>query len=63
VHSEEHLVVETSRADDFPVGSVLYGIPWHICPTVALYASLQVVRDRRVIETWEVTARARRLEY
>ncbi len=60
-HSEEHLVIETAAADKFPVGSVLYGIPWHICPTVALHDRVLVVRDGRVVETWTVTARARRL--
>lgn len=58
-HSEEHLVIETAAADRFPVGSVLYGIPWHICPTVALHDRVLVVRDGRVAETWTVTARAR----
>jgi D-serine deaminase-like pyridoxal phosphate-dependent protein len=60
-HSEEHLVIETARAAEFPVGTALYAIPWHICPTVALYDRVQVVRDRRVVEEWPVTARARRL--
>ena len=36
-HSEEHLVLETDRAGDFPVGTAVYGVPWHVCPTVALY--------------------------
>lgn len=60
-HSEEHLVLETAAADTFPVGSVLYGIPWHICPTVALHDRVHVVREGRVADTWTVTARARRL--
>ncbi|MGH7956982.1 MAG: alanine racemase, partial [Opitutaceae bacterium] len=60
-HNEEHLVLETERAAEFPVGTVLYGLPWHICPTVALHDRVQVVRDGRVSETWPVTARARRL--
>jgi D-threonine aldolase len=63
VHSEEHLVLETSRAAEFPVGSVLYGIPWHICPTVALHGTVHVVKDGRAVAEWPVTARQRRLEY
>jgi D-threonine aldolase len=63
LHSEEHLVLQTARAADFPVGAALYGIPWHICPTVALHASLQVVEDGRVTAEWPVTARQRRLRY
>ena len=63
VHSEEHLVIETARAAEFPVGTALYGIPWHICPTTALHDSVQVVRGGRVVEQWRVEARARRLTF
>ncbi|MBI4621590.1 MAG: D-TA family PLP-dependent enzyme [Verrucomicrobia bacterium] len=62
-HNEEHLVLETARAGEFRVGSVLYGLPWHICPTVALHDRVQVVRQGRVTEEWQVTARARRLTF
>ena len=61
MHSEEHLVVETDRAGDYPVGTVVYGIPTHVCPTVALHSDVTVVRDGRAVETWPVVARARRL--
>jgi D-serine deaminase-like pyridoxal phosphate-dependent protein len=58
-HSEEHLTIQTERADEFPVGTPLYGIPWHICPTVALHQEAVVVRDGRAQEKWQVVARAR----
>ena len=61
MHSEEHLVVETPRAAEYPVGTVVYGIPSHVCPTVALQSEVVVVRDSRAVETWPVVARARRL--
>lgn len=61
MHSEEHLVVATAHAARFPVGSALYGIPWHICPTVALHDRVGVVRGRRLVDYWPVVARARRL--
>ena len=61
VHSEEHLVIETSRADHFAVGDCLYGIPWHICPTVALHREAVVVRKGRAEERWKVIARDRAL--
>ena len=61
VHSEEHLVVETAHAADFEVGDVLYGLPWHICPTVALHAEAHVVENGRAVGQWSVTARDRRL--
>ena len=61
VHSEEHLVAETTRAAEFPVGTVFYGIPRHVCPTVALHSEAFVVRDGRMTETWPIVSRARRI--
>ncbi len=61
MHSEEHLVLESPRADAFPVGTVVYGIPRHVCPTVALHSEVTVVRAHRAVETWPVVARARRI--
>lgn len=61
MQSEEHLVLETNRAPDFRVGDCLYGVPRHICPTVALHSEAVVVRDGNVSERWTVHARARRL--
>jgi D-serine deaminase-like pyridoxal phosphate-dependent protein len=60
-HNEEHLVMRTPHAARFPIGSALYGIPWHICPTVALHGSAYVVEDQRVTAEWPVVARARKL--
>lgn len=60
-HSEEHMVLRTGRAEQFPVDTVLYGIPTHICPTVALYGEVWCVQDQRAIQTWPVVARARRI--
>ena len=58
-HSEEHLVLETDRAGEFSVGSTFYGMPWHICPTVALHNEAVVVRNGRAEERWRVVGRAR----
>jgi D-serine deaminase-like pyridoxal phosphate-dependent protein len=58
-HSEEHLVVETDRAGEFSVGSHFYGMPWHVCPTVALHDEAVVVRGGRADERWQVVGRAR----
>ena len=60
-HSEEHLSLETDRAGEFPVGSCFYGVPWHICPTVALHQEVVVVRHGRAEERWQVVGRARAL--
>jgi D-threonine aldolase len=60
-HNEEHLVLETARAREFHVGHVFYGIPWHICPTVALHSEAVAVANGRAEVRWKITARARRL--
>jgi len=59
-HSEEHLVLDTG-GPDLHVGDVLYGIPWHICPTVALYDEAVVVRDGCAVDRWPIAARGRRI--
>ncbi len=58
-HSEEHLVIETDHADSFKVGDVVYALPAHVCPTVALHSHLQVVENGAATTSWEVTARER----
>jgi D-threonine aldolase len=60
-HSEEHLVFESAAAPSLNVGDVLYGIPWHVCPTVALHSEAVVVRDQHAVDCWRITARERRL--
>ena len=62
MHSEEHFVVETPHASDFAVGGVLYALPWHVCPTVALHEEVFVVENGHVRGRWQVTARRRRLD-
>ncbi|OIN58454.1 D-TA family PLP-dependent enzyme [Arsenicibacter rosenii] len=59
--SEEHMVVRMADTSTCKPGDVWYGIPIHICPTVALYNSVFVVENGQVIGTWEVTARGRKL--
>ena len=62
MQSEEHLVVETVRAGEFAVGDALYGIPRHICPTVALHSFVTTVNgDGLAGARWKVTARERQL--
>jgi len=63
MHSEEHLVIETPNADQFAVGDCLYGMPWHVCPTVSLHSVAVVVRNRRATERWQVTARERQIRF
>jgi D-serine deaminase-like pyridoxal phosphate-dependent protein len=58
-HNEEHLVVETSHAAEIPVGHLFFGIPWHICPTVALYSRAFVAEGGELRGTWSIPARER----
>jgi D-threonine aldolase len=60
-HSEEHLVLQTPRASQYAVGQVVYAIPRHICPTVALHSEVTAVRDGVASQRWPVVARARRI--
>lgn len=57
--SEEHLVVKVPDTAPHHVGEVWYGIPYHICPTVALYEELVVVENGAVVDRWTVSARGR----
>jgi D-threonine aldolase len=60
-HNEEHLVVETVHADEFAVGDCLYGVPWHICPTVALHSEAVVVENGKASQRWRIAGRDRRI--
>jgi D-serine deaminase-like pyridoxal phosphate-dependent protein len=60
-HSEEHLVIETSESERWYLGDILYGIPWHICPTVPRYPYAHVIRNNKFTETWAIDARDRML--
>lgn len=61
VHSEEHLAVESADAANLVVGDVLYGVPFHICPTCALYSEAVTVEGGKVTGAWPIIARDRRL--
>ena len=57
--SEEHGVIYAGESHHFQPGDVLYVMPYHICPTVALYDHLVTVRDHIAGESWNVEARKR----
>ncbi len=59
--SEEHLVLKVPDAAAYTIGDVLYGVPMHICPTVALYERALVVKDHLAVEEWKVVARDRKI--
>jgi D-serine deaminase-like pyridoxal phosphate-dependent protein len=57
--SEEHLVLKTNNT--FQVGDVFYGVPHHVCPTVALHETMAVVQNHRIIGSWNVVSRKRKI--
>jgi D-serine deaminase-like pyridoxal phosphate-dependent protein len=60
--SEEHLVVSTGNSGhSFRPGDTLLGIPWHICPTVALYERMPAIEEGHAKAYWKNTARDRYL--
>jgi D-serine deaminase-like pyridoxal phosphate-dependent protein len=61
LQNEEHLVLQTAEAHRFQPGDELWAIPRHICPTSALHKEAYVVSGGRLIGTWAVASRDRRL--
>lgn len=61
LQNEEHLVVRSSRAEAFAPGDVIYAMPAHVCPTVALHRQALVVENGDVVERWDIIARDREL--
>lgn len=59
--SEEHLVCEVKNEHQYKTGDVLYGIPFHICPTVALYERVYTIEDEKIVGEWKNIARDRKL--
>jgi D-threonine aldolase len=60
-HSEEHMTLKVPPGKEYKIGDVLYGVPYHICPTVALHDVAHVVEDRQVSKIWQNKARQRKL--
>ncbi|WP_448634775.1 hypothetical protein [Pedobacter panaciterrae] len=59
--SEEHLVLEMTKGHGFKIGDVLYGLPIHICPTVALYDHAATVIDYKITGEWAIVSRNRKI--
>lgn len=57
--SEEHLVADVPEGHGYKPGDVLMGIPYHVCPTVALYERLPAIIDGKCKGEWRVIARDR----
>lgn len=59
--SEEHLVVDAGSGHDYKVGDVLYGSPYHICPSVALYERAITIENNTISGEWMNVARDRKI--
>jgi len=59
--SEEHLVLNVEDASLYKVGDILYGVPYHICPTVALYERAVIVENNEAVDEWKIIARDRKV--
>jgi len=60
-HSEEHLVLEAGAGHNYKIGDVLYGMPHHICPTVALYERAVTIQNLKISGGWLNIARDRKI--
>lgn len=61
--SEEHLVLAVPDSNIYNVGDALYGVPLHICPTVAMYDRAYTVFSHEVTGYWQIKARNRYINY
>lgn len=59
--SEEHGVIVTKNWDNIQVGDGLYGVPYHICPTVNLYHEAHVISEQTFTKTWSIEGRDRKI--
>jgi D-serine deaminase-like pyridoxal phosphate-dependent protein len=59
--SEEHLVMETNEDHSYKVGDIFYGMPYHVCPTVALYERVFTVENGKVNGEWKNISRDRKI--
>ena len=59
LQNEEHLVLQTSRAEEFQPGDELIAIPRHVCPTCALHRQIFVIAGGQLVDRWDVVSRDR----
>ncbi|NCD70196.1 D-TA family PLP-dependent enzyme [Mucilaginibacter agri] len=59
--SEEHLVMEAGAGHHYKPGDVLYGVPYHICPTVAVYERAITIENNQITGEWLNEARDRKI--
>lgn len=60
-HSEEHLTLKHIGPREYKVGDRIYGLPYHVCPSCALYEEAQVVNDQQIEKSWRIKARDKKI--
>lgn len=60
-HSEEHLTLKHQATKTYEIGDRIYGLPYHVCPTCALYEEAQVVHQHQLQDQWKISARDKKI--
>ena len=61
-HSEEHLILKNRGENQYEIGDTIYAQPYHVCPTCALYDTVQVInKEHQICDQWLVAARSRKI--
>jgi D-serine deaminase-like pyridoxal phosphate-dependent protein len=45
----------------YEVGDVLYGVPHHVCPTIALHDQVCIIEKQQVTDYWDTISRNRKI--
>ena len=59
MHSEEHIVISTSEAQQWKIGDLVFAMPYHICPSMALHDKTMAIAKGRYKACWPLPARNR----
>lgn len=60
-HSEEHLIMKLNQHTALNVGDVLYGVPYHVCPTIALHEFAWTIENGMATGQWHIESRRRKI--
>jgi D-serine deaminase-like pyridoxal phosphate-dependent protein len=61
--SEEHIVIDAGENHSYEVGDLFYGLPYHICPTCALYERAVTIENEEITGEWLTIARNRKINF
>jgi D-serine deaminase-like pyridoxal phosphate-dependent protein len=57
--SEEHGLIGVVDSHAYRTGEILYGVPLHVCPTIALYDKAITIENGKTSGEWKTVARDR----